>query len=215
MSLLAPEVVIEQVLNTEFTNIQTNAATLIPEIFTQFPQAYQNEAIDYMTNIFKLNTVFNYYFDPALLPSFNIILSAEGEAQEYLDDGVEYADQNPNTLTAEEFGSDWQATITVIIRAEKSRQCIILYNLCKWVLLKNRQFLEENFIKASTFSGSDLMYETERKPTFVFARTIKISCRVLNTVNVDITGDPTIQQVISGFGSEVRALPQENDDITS
>lgn len=214
MSLIAPEVVVENIIQQGFADLKTTSATDIPLIFSQFPTDYQTDAINFLAGL-TVNVVFNYYFDPALLPSFNIVLSSEGEQQQFLNDGVEYADQNPNTLDYEESGSDWQATITLVIRAEKSRQAIILYNLAKWILLKNRQTFEQNFIKATVFSGSDLNYEAERSPTYVFSRIIRINCRVLNTVETNITSDPTISQVVSGFGSEVRALSQVDEESTS
>jgi hypothetical protein len=89
-----------------------------------------------------------------------------------------------------------------------------LYNIVKWILLKNRMVLETAGIKASKFSGSDLAY-SPTPPTFVFNRVIKMDCRVYNTVDT-LVADPSSQaiavdSVVSAWPTEVRILPQEDE----
>jgi hypothetical protein len=211
----SPEVTIETILTNGFNDIIANAAKYIPLILANFPTDYQTEAIAYLTGPnFKVNTFFGYAYDPSLTPVFNIVLSSESEGtgpsrQMYLGDIVEAADDNPNTEDYEKFGSMWSASISVIVRCQKSRQTIILYALTKWLMLKNRITLETAGIMATKFSGSDLVYDKTKEPTFAFSRTWKMDCLVFNTYDLDITSDPTLLNVISAFGQEVRDLSQE------
>ncbi len=212
MPVSSPEVTIENILQVGLADIVTNATTYVPLILSNFPTDYVNEAIAYLTSPdFKINTFFGYAYDPALMPAFNIVLASESEGtgpskQMYLGDIVEAADDNPNTENFEQFGSLWSTSISVTVRSQKSRQVIILYGLVKWLMLKNRKSLEAAGIIATKFSGSDLMFDQAKAPAFVFARTWKCDCLVLNTFDIDITSDPTLTTVISAFGSEVRDI---------
>lgn len=219
MPISAPEVTIESIIKNGFADLILNANTQIPLIFSQFPQDYINDTISYLTNpAWKTNTIFSYYFDPAILPAFNIVLAAEsespGDRQMYLNDIVEAAANIPNTQPYQSSGSDWACSISVIIRAEKARQCIILYNIVKWILLKNRPTLESAGIKASKFSGSDLAY-TPTQPTIIFNRQIKIEGRIYNTVDTPVLdpapGSTVVAQVVSAWPREVRVLEQSDE----
>jgi len=194
----------------------------LPLIFTDFPIAYINETISYLQDPdFKANTYFSYYFDPAQMPAFNIVLANEAESpsdrQMYLNDRVESAAQIPNTQPNESFGSDWTCSVTVIIRTEKMRQCIVLYNILKWMFLKNRQTFEAAGIKTTRFSGSDIMYSSQDAPTFIFNRKIQVDCRIYNTVDYPVTGPTatTITSVVASFPSEVTDLDIENEVLGS
>jgi len=213
MPVSAPEVVIENIIQTEMASIISAPNTSIPTILSEFPQEYVDFTIAYLADPeFKVNTIFSFYFNPTQLPAFNIVLSSENEAptdrQMYLNDAVE-AIGSENVMRS---GSDWACSIAIIIRAEKARQCIVLYNIIKWVMLKNRKRLEASGIKASRFSGSDLAYSPV-EPTFVFNRQLKMDCRIYNTVDTLITPDnsTTINQVISSWPVDVRILPGEED----
>lgn len=129
-----------------------NALYQLPLIFSDFPQAYVNDTISYLQDpTFKANTYFSYYFDPAQMPAFNIVLANEAESpsdrQMYLNDRVESAAMIPNTQPNEQFGSDWTVTVTVIIRTQKMRQCIVLYNILKWMFLKTDRHLRPLALK--------------------------------------------------------------------
>lgn len=222
MPISAPEVTIESVITTGFADLITNASTQIPLIFSDFPSQYIADTIAYITDpAFKANTFFSYYFDPAQLPAFNIVLANEaespGDRQMFLNDRVESASQIPNTQPNEMFGSDWTVTVTVIIRTEKMRQCIVLYNILKWMFLKNRQTFEAAGIKTTRFSGSDLMYSSQDPPTFVFSRKIQVDCRIYNTVDYPVTGPTaqTITSVVSAWPREVTDLPVEEEVLGS
>jgi len=219
MSISAPEVTIESVIQTEFAALITAAATQIPLIFTDFPADYIADCISYITDPdFKVNTIFSYYFDPAVLPAFNIVLASENESpdnrQMYLNDAIETAEQIPNTQSYTQYGSDWACSVSIIIRAQKARQCIVLYNIIKWILLKNRMVLEAAGIKASKFSGSDLAY-TPTPPTFIFNRQIKMDCRIYNTVDTLVAPPAppsiTVNHVVSAWPSEVRTMEIEDE----
>jgi len=218
MPISAPEVTIESIIQSGFADLITNAATDIPIIFQGFPTDYINDTIDYLTNGFKVNTVFNYYYDPAVMPTFNIVLASEAESpndrQMYLNDAVETAQQIPNTEPYESHGSDWTCTVAVIVRAEKTRQCLILYNILKWLFLKNRIVLETAGIKASKFSGSDLAY-SPAQPTLIYNRQIKMDCRIYNTVDTPVLSPApeaiTVDSVQSAWPAQVRVLPEEEE----
>lgn len=213
MAILEPAIVVESIINNGFATLIANASVQIPLILAEFPVAYQQLAIAYLTDpTFKVTTLFQYAYDPSILPSWNIVLSNENEAagnqQMYLGDIVDPADNNPNTEGFEQFGSDWVMKINVYIRAQKDRQCIVLYALTKWIFLQNRLTLEAAGMKANVYSGSDVIYEIDRKPTFVFTRLFTITCRALQTVDVNISSDPTVQAVQSAWPTEVKVLPQ-------
>ncbi len=217
MPISAPEVTIESIIINGFADLVINANTQIPLIFSEFPQDYIDETISYLSDPnFKAKTYFSYYFDPAQLPAFNIVLSNEAESpsdrQMYLNDRVESAAKIPNTEPYEKFGSDWTCGITVIIRTQKMRQCLVLYNILKWMLLKNRQTFEAAGIKTTRFSGSDVMY-TSQEPTFLFSRKIQMDCRIYNTVDIPVTGATaqTINHVVSKWPTEVTVLPLEDE----
>lgn len=219
MAVSAPEVTIEKILNDEFTALKTTASTQIPLILSAFPQAYIDDTIGYITSSdFKPQTVFSYYFDPAQLPAFNIVLSNEGEdpseGKMYLNDAVETAANIPNTQPYQSSGSDWACRASIIIRAQKARQTLILYSIVKWMMLKNRLTLEAAGIKTPKFSGRELAY-TPTPPTFVFNREFIMDCRVYNTVDTPVLapapGSTTIQQVISAWPREVRVIPEEDE----
>jgi hypothetical protein len=218
MPVSSPEVTIENIIQNGFADIVANASTYIPLILANFPTDYRTDAIAYLTGPnFKINTFFGYAYDTSEMPVFNIVLSSESEGtgasrQMYLGDIVEAADDNPNTQDYEQFGSMWSASISVIVRCQKARQTIILYALTKWLMLKNRVALETAGIMATKFSGSDLVYDKTKEPTFTFARTWKMDCLVFNTYDLDITSDPTLLTVVSAFNSEVRGLPQEQEE---
>jgi hypothetical protein len=217
--VIAPEVVIEKLIQDGFADLVTNATTQIPVIFSQFSADYISETIGYLTSPnFKTNTIFSYYFDPAVLPAFNIVLASEfegpGDRQMYLNDIVEAAANIPNTEPYQSQGSDWACSITVIIRAEKARQTIILYSLVKWILLKNRMVLEAAGMKANKFSGSDLAF-TPNGATFIFNRQMKIETRIYNTFDVPVLppapGSEVINSVVSKWPTEVRTLEDEDE----
>jgi hypothetical protein len=214
MGIGAPEVTVENIIKTGFADIITNANTYLPLALATFPTEYQNLAISYIQSPnFKINTAFGYAYDASTLPMFNIVLSSESEGtasskQRYLGDIVDAADDNPNTEDLEAFGSLWSCAITVIVRAQEARQAIILYALTKWLMLKNRIVLEAAGVQATTFSGTDLLYDSTKQPLFAFSRAFKMDCLVMNTYDVDITADPTLTTVISAFPDQVRILPQ-------
>lgn len=213
MAILDPAVVLEDIINTGMTNLIANVNVQIPLILSQFPQAYINDAIAYLTDpAFKVQTIFQYAYDPALLPCWNIVIAAEnenaGNQQMFLNDAVETADNNPNTLDFEEHGSLWAIKVNIYIRAQKERQCIVLYNLTKWILLNSRLAIEGAGIIAPIFTGSDITYDVERKPTMVFTRALMVTGRAANTVDFDITFDPTLKTVIGAVPSEVTILEQ-------
>lgn len=213
MAILDPAVVVEDIINTGFQSLVTNVATQVPLILSQFPQAYIDAAIEYLTAPdFKIETVFQYAYDPAHLPCWNIVLAAEnenaGNQQMFLNDTIDAADMNPNTSDFEEHGSLWAIKINIYVRAQKERQCIVLYNLTKWILLNNRLTFEDKGIITPIFSGSDIAYEVERKPTFVFTRALSITGRAANTIDTNITTDPTLQTVQSAWPTEVTILEQ-------
>lgn len=214
MPVSSPEVTIETILQAGFADIITNAGKYIPLILSNFPTDYQTDAIAYLTGPdFKITTFFGYAYDPALMPAFNIILSSESEGtgaskQMYLGDIVQPADDNPNTVDLEQFGSMWSASISVTVRGQKSRQVIILYALVKWLMIKNRETMEAAGLMATKFSGSDLMFDKAKEPTLTFARTWKMDCLVFNTYDVDITTDPILAVIQSALIQEVRVLPQ-------
>jgi hypothetical protein len=200
-------------LNEGFADIVANAATYIPQILADFPTDYQNDAIAYLQSPqYQTNVVFGYAYDPSKLPVLNLVLSNEGEGtaagkQMYLNDAVETADRNPNTETHEQYGSMWSSAVSVIVRCQVARQTIILYSLVKWLMLKNREVLEAAGIMATSFSGTDLIYNPKEQPTFVFSRSFKMDGKVMNTYDVDITADPTLRSVVSAFPEQVRVLP--------
>jgi hypothetical protein len=213
MAVSSPEVTVENIIQNGFADIIANASTYIPLILRAFPVEYQNFAISWLKDpAFKVNTLFGYAYDPSTIPPlFNIVLSNESEGtaagrQMYLGDIVNAADENPNTEDYEEYGSMWTCAVSVIIRCEKARQAIILYSLIKWLFLKNRETLEAAGIKATKFSGGDLVYDASKQPAFAFTRQFKIDCQILNTWEVDVTSDPLVRQVISAFDHEVRDL---------
>jgi hypothetical protein len=142
MPVSAPEVSIEAIILSGFADIKANAATQVPLILTSFPADYINFAISYISDL-PINTVFQYYFDPSILPTFNIILSNEGESfgdkHSVLNDNIESAETIPNTQNYSMKGSDWDCSVTVVIRTEKMRQCIVCssgYSLKTEVFLK-------------------------------------------------------------------------------
>lgn len=209
MPISSPEVEIESVITSGFATLIANAATQIPLIFTNFPQDYINDTIAYLTDPgFKVMTVFGYAFDPAQLPAFNIILVGENESpmdrQMYVGDIVEAAANIPNTQSNESLGSDWSCAVSVIIRTEKVRQCIILYSILKWIFLGNRRNFEAYGMKANKFSGSDIAFNPTQ-PTQIFSRQLKVDCRIYNTVDAPVTGPTatTINSVVSGWPNEV------------
>lgn len=214
MPISAPEVTVESIIKSGFADIIANRATYLPLVFSNFPSDYAAEAANYLSGAnFKVYTAFGYAYDASQMPVFNIVLSNESEGtwsdkQMYLGDIVDPADQNPNTEDYEESGSMWSCSISVIIRAEKPRQVLILYALLKWLMLKNRETLESMGIIATKFSGTDLMYDNSKQPAFSFFRTWKMDCKTMNTWETDITSDPVIDDVVSAIGEQVRVLPQ-------
>ena len=46
MSISAPEIVVETIINTGFANVIANASTLVPLIFTDFPAQYSTDTIE-------------------------------------------------------------------------------------------------------------------------------------------------------------------------
>jgi hypothetical protein len=206
--ILDLSVTVESIIQEGFAQLIANATTQVPLILAQFPEEYQTAAVEYLTDPnFKVTSIFQFYYDPAVLPAWNIVLSNENEVagnqQMFLNDLVDGANMNPNTEDFEQYGSDWSTNVDIFIRAQKDRQCIILYALTKWVFLQNRLTLEAAGFKANVFSGSDINYEVKDKPTFVFTRRLRITCRALQTVDVNITGDPIIQNIQSAFPTEV------------
>jgi hypothetical protein len=149
------------------------------------------------------------------MPVWNIVLSNENEAagnqQSFLGDSVVSADTNEFDAATEdeETGSLWANKVSVYVRTQKERQCIVLYNITKWIFLNNRLTFEENGIIAPLFSGSDIAYELERKPTFVFTRAIQVTGRSANTVDTEIT-NPPLRQIISEWPEEVIALNSQS-----
>ncbi|VVB53215.1 Uncharacterised protein [uncultured archaeon] len=219
MAVSAPEVTIEKIINDGFVDLLANAAAQVPLILAAFPPEYIAETVAYITDpAFKPQTIFSYYFDPAQLPAFNIVLAAEGEdpsdGKMYLNDIVEAAANIPNTQPYQSQGSDWACRISVIIRAQKARQTLVLYNILKWMMLKNRTTLETAGIKASKFSGRELAY-TPTQPTLIFNREFIMDCRIYNTVDTPILPPSpqsiTIREVISAWPTEVHDLPQEDE----
>lgn len=212
MPILDPAVVVETIINTYFNNLIADASTVVPVILKQFPTDYQEEAVAYLTDpAFKVTTFFQNAYIPSQLPVWNIVLAGEnenaGNQQMYLNDIVVSPD-DPNNDGDEQHGSDWMQKVNVFIRTQKERQCIILYALTKWIFLQNRLTFESAGFKTPIFSGSDVMYEIERKPTFVFTRMLSVSCRSLQTVDTDISDDPILKQVISGWPEEIEILDQ-------
>jgi hypothetical protein len=217
--ILDLSVTVESIIQDGFAQLIANADVAIPQILAQFPTEYQTAAVEYLTDpTFKVQTLFQFAYNPTELPAWNIVLDNEtenaGNQQMYLNDAVDTADQNPNTEDFEQYGSDWTVKVKIYVRAQKDRQCIILYALTKWIFLQNRITLETAGMKTNVFSGSDIMYEIKDKPTFVFTRVFSITCRALQTVDVDITADPTLQHVQSAFPTEVTVLEQENESTT-
>lgn len=219
MAISAPEVTVEKIINDGFADLITNAATQVPLILAAFPADYINDTVGYITSSdFVPQTIFSYYFDPAKLPAFNIVLASEGEdpsdGKMYLNDLVEAAANIPNTQPYQSQGSDWACRISVIIRAQKARQTLVLYNIIKWMMLKNRATLEAAGIKASKFSGRELAY-SPTQPTQVFNREFVMDCRIYNTVDTPVLPPApqsiTIREVISAWPTEVRDLPQEDE----
>lgn len=209
MSVSAPEVYAESLIIEGFKDIITNAATYLPLILKDFTKEYQDLAIAYLTNDFKVRTLFGYAYDPSEMPVFNIVLAGESEGtattkQMYLGGIVEAANEIPNTEDYEKYGSMWACSISVIVRAEKSKQAIILYSLVKWLFLKNRVQFERYGIMATKFSGSDLTYDASKQPAFGFSRLFKMDGYIMNTVDKDITSDPIITEVTN----IVRILPE-------
>jgi len=217
--ILDLSVIVEKIIKDGFTQLITGAPTQVPLILAQFPEEYQTLAVEYLTDpAFKVQTQFQFYYDPAILPVWNIVLSNEGEAagnqQMYLNDLVDGADMVPNTEDYEQYGSDWSINLDIFVRAQKDKQCIVLYALTKWLFLQNRLTLEAAGFKTNVFSGSDVMYEVKDKPTFVFTRRLRISSRALQTVDVNIENDPTLKYVQSAFPTEVTILPVADNSST-
>lgn len=216
MPISAPEVLVEEIIQAGFKDIIANSATYLPLVFANFPAQYQTDAANYINGQnFEVNTAFGYAYDPSQLPVFNIVLSGEEEGtaqskQMYLGGIVEAADNDPNTEDEEQYGSMWHGAVSVIVRTQVARQTIILYALVKWLMLKNRVALEAAGIMATKYSGTDLIYNPEKQPTFVFSRTFKMDCLVMNTYDVDISDDPNIAGVISKLGDQVRILSEED-----
>jgi hypothetical protein len=216
VSISAPEIVVETIINTGFANVIANASTLVPLIFTDFPAQYSTDTNAFLTGPnFKVNTLFSYQFNPAELPAFNIVLTSEDESPSdrkmYLNDDVETLGSPAGENTAKT-GSDWACGISIIVRTEKVRQCIILYNIVKWLMLGNRMTLEGAGIKTSKFSGSDLAY-SPTQPTMVFNRQLRMDCRVYNTVDTIATdlNSTTIQTVLAQWPDNVTVLPDETE----
>ncbi len=209
--ILEPAVTVESILKTGIDNLVANAATLVPLIFAQYPKEYQDLAIAYLASEeFQPNINFQYAYDPTKMPAWNIVLSNENEAagnnQMYLHDEVEPNDMAPIIGDYAQYGSDWNTKVNIFVRAQKDRQCLILYAFTKWLFLGNRQTLEAAGMKTPIYSGSDVLYEVDKKPTFVFTRQFVISCRVLNTVEIDISGDPTLRDIVMSWPVEVEGL---------
>lgn len=215
MAILDPSVIVESIINAGFVDLIANASAQVPLILSQFPVEYQNDAVDYLTDpAFKFQTIFQYAYDPAVLPCWNIVLAAEnenaGNQQMFLNDAVDTADQNPNTEEFEEHGSLWSVKVNTYIRAQKERQCIVLYALTKWIFLKNRLTFEDSGIVAPIFSGSDITYELEKKPTMVFTRALQVTGRAAQTIDTSTLSDPTLNTVQSKWPDEVSVLEQAN-----
>jgi hypothetical protein len=216
MPISSPEVTCETILQTGMKDLIVNATKYMSLIFANFPSGYSEEATAYLqSDEFDPNdipTLFGMAYDPAELPCFNIVLAGEGETigsqHMYVGDVVISGEDLTDGL--EEYGSDWDCAVSIIVRAQKRTQCIILYSIVKWLFLKNRLTLERNFIKANRFSGSDLQYEGDKQATFVFSRLFKIDCRIQNTYDIDVSDASTITQVVAEIGEEVSVLPQAN-----
>jgi hypothetical protein len=211
MPMLDPSVIVESVINTGFTALLANVQTQVPLILAQFPQEYINLAVSYLTDpTFKVTTMFQYSYVPDLMPCWNIVLASENEAagnnQMFLNDVVDAADGDGSEY--EQSGSDWLQKVNVYIRAQKEKQCIVLYALTKWLFLQNRLTFEKAGFKTPIFSGSDVMYGVERKPTFIFTRMLSISTRALQTVDVDISGDAILKSVNSEWPENVTVQSQ-------
>jgi hypothetical protein len=217
MPITAPEVIVEGLVISGLGNIVATASDCIPLILSNFPEEYQDDAIAYLTSDkFKVETLFGYAYDPAFIPVFNIALSTESEGtsgskQMFLGDIVNRADHNPNTESFEKYGSLWSCSVSIIPRCEKQKQALILYTLIKYIMLKNRTYLEANGILATKFSGGDLSYDATKQPGFVFSRAFKMDCLVLNTYDKDITDDATIKTVLGQLTEQVRVLEDDED----
>ncbi len=217
MSIAAPEVVVEAIINQGLDFVIANADTAVPLILTAFPDDYIADTIAYLKDTkFDPQVVFQYAYNPAKMPVFNIILHGEsehsGNSQMFLGDIVQRVIRPATDANEEDAtGSHWSCSVSVVIRAEKMRQLLVLYTMLKWIMLNNRETFESAGIMTPKLSGSDPRYDPTQPPTQIFSRTLTIDMRTENTVDTPLDdigsgNNIVINTVIGAHPPEVRDL---------
>src|SRR3990167_641160 len=128
------------------------------------------------------NVIHNYPRQDSAFPLYAIVLGEEKESHKFLDDMGNVLDAEDAELLGEA-GLDgsvirtslYQHEFHVMVVTEAPDTTIANYELAKYILTRKRQFLKDNGVLDSAFSGGDLAPDDRYMPAYLFVRRLSIS----------------------------------------
>lgn len=159
------DTILSQVITNQLDNLRQNPS-LLDTIFSAVDDNTRNQIKGYILNN-QINVLRGFPRDPAVLPAYAIVLGSEREEPEAIGQYL-YDDDDSNQ---EVYGTFYVAQYRIETWTTNADLTILLYNLLKWILLSNRDYLETQGIKRQTITGTDFEPIRIEFPELIYRRT--------------------------------------------
>lgn len=192
--------IIEELLSTTITNTLTTLQgnpSLIDSIFTGASDEAKTAIKQYVTAN-QIKVIRGFPRDPAFLPVYAIVLGSENEQPTPL--GSVIGDDN---LSSEEMhGILSNVQYRVETWSNNADLTVHLYYLLKWIILSNRDALEQGGLFNQSVSGADLEPVPLQVPELIYRRGLTISgiCETRWSIPYGTITGVVVNQTISGGG---------------
>lgn len=158
--------VLSQVIENQLSNLRQNPS-LLDTIFQAVDDNTRNQVKGYILNN-QLNVFRGFPRDPAALPAYAIVLGSEREEPQAV--GQYLYDDTANTQ--EVYGTFYVAQYRLEAWSNNGDLTILLYNLLKWILLSNRDYLESQGIQRQNLTGTDFEPVPSQFPELIYRRAL-------------------------------------------
>lgn len=187
MSAVLPEIVYQNVVEHGLRLLVTDQS-LIDDLFSDFPADIRSYIKTYFAKTTNIPVRLGWPRPDMTLPAINISLGSEQESDgndllgDHMEEGYVRNAEGEVSQIGEISGFGTACSHNLLVLTQSSDATVYLYNVVRRIIFVNKMALEEAGIKNLRINGSDMQFEENYFPEFVFARNVNLSCNTWFTV---------------------------------